>query len=214
MASQTRSSQIRDLVNQWEQLVGYSIEVPDWAVDEMSKHADKYASLYDVGQYMVAHQRTGGGASADLFVPEWNSMMPWGKYGMNSAEYGARHESFDSSYRKLTGQNVPQDVIDRALKENQGAMTGAQFDTWLLNQDSIKQQYGWLKYGIDFQQFQTQKLQMEQQFGGKVSDQQAILQLQYLHAAQGADKSAAVTPTLTQIEKKQANVGAGQSEVR
>jgi hypothetical protein len=214
LPAQTRTSQIRDLVNQWEQLVGYSIEVPDWAIDEMASHPDRYSSLYDVGQYMVVHQRTGGGASADYFVPEWNSMMPWARYGMNAAEYGARHESFDSSYRRLTGQDVPADVIDRALKENQGTMTGSQFDTWLLSQDSIKQQYGWLKYGLDFQQFQQQKLQMQQQFGGALSDQQAILQLQYLHAAQGPDKSVAVTPTLTQIEKKQANVGVGQSEVR
>jgi hypothetical protein len=48
----------------------------------------------------------------------------------------------------------------------------------------------------------------------RTTDAEAVVQLQFLHQAQGPNVSVGVTPTLTQQEKKQANVGVGQSVVR
>jgi hypothetical protein len=219
VADPNRLVQIRDLVNQWEQLVGFSTTVPDWMVNEMADsmsyggldHA--ISSLYDVGRYMSFH--VGDPARGDtLWSQAHADAMPWARFGMTSTEYDSKLESYDTSFRTLTGQNAPQDLIDRALHEHQGTMTGAQFENWLLAQDSIKNTYGWLKYGLDFQQFQTQKLQMRQQFGRELSDAEATTQLQYLHAAQGPNVSAAAQQTLGQVEKKQAQTGVSGSVVR
>ena len=209
--AQTRLDQIRDLVNQWEQLVGYTISVSDWDVSAMAAEPGKYMTLFDVGQFMQWY-------SGNLW---WQSVpagaldaIPWAKYGMSATEYQTKFDAYDTSFLQLTGQNLPSDMLDQALKLHSGVMTGAQFNTWLLSQDSIKNTYGWLKYGLDFQQFQQQKLSMNTSFGKQLTDVEAVTQLQYLHQAQGPNVSAAVTPTLTQEEKRQAQTGVGQSVVR
>ena len=209
--AQTRLDQIRDLVNQWEQLAGYSVSVSDWDVSAMAAEPGKYMTLFDVGQFMQWY-------SGNLW---WQSVpagaldaIPWAKYGMSALEYNTKFEAYDNSFLQLTGQNLTQDLLDQALKTHQGVMTGAQFNTWLMSQDSIKNTYGWLKYGLDFQQFQQQKLQMQTSFGGQLSDAEAVVQLQYAHAAQGPNVSVAAQQTLTQVEKKQAQTGVGQNVVR
>lgn len=215
MASQTRVDQIRDLRTQWEQLVGYSIAVPDWAVSEMADNLS-VASLFDFGQYMRQHQHlVAANDPHAYFVPEsYTLSMPWAQFGMSRTEYDSKLGAFDSTFRTLTGQTAPQDLIDRALHEHQGSMTGAQFNTWLLSQDAIKQQYGWLKFGLDFNQFQTQKLQMRTSFGRELTDAEAVTQLQYLHTSGGGNVSAAAQQTLSQVEKKQAQTGVSGSVVR
>ena len=218
MASQTRLDQIRDLVNQWEQLVGFSVTIPDWMVSEMADATNyggmtKIMSLFDVGRYMTIHigdPKTG----AYLWATDQAAAMPWARYGMSKTEYDSKLEGFDTAFRTLTGQAVPQDLIDQALAQHQGLMTGPQFETWLLAQDSIKNTYGWLRYGLDFNQFQSQKLQMRTQFGRELTDAEAVVQLQYFHQAQGPNVHASVQPTFTQTERKQAQTGVTGSVVR
>ncbi len=216
--AQTRLDQIRDLVNQWEQLVGYTVTVPDWMVYEMANQqtsAGWVTNLFDLGQYMLGHTAPGA------YNLVWSNapFQPWAWYGMSATEYNAKLQQFDSTYQQLTGQSLPgntghNDLVDQALKQHQGTMTGAQFSTWLMSQDNIKNTYGWLKYGLDFEQFQARKLDMRTAFGRDLSDQEAVTQLQFLHQAQGPNVSVGVQPTLTQQEKRQANVGIGQSVVR
>src|SRR5215510_4681078 len=191
MPSQIRLDQIRDLVNQWEQLSGYSTTVADWMINEMADVLD-YAglghaitTLYDVGQYMAQH--IGDPARGDtLWATDKATAMPWAKYGLNAVQYDEHIGDYGSTFLRLTGQNAPQDLIDRALHEHGGTMKGAQFETWLMAQEGIKNAYGWLRYGMDFQQFQSQKLNMRTQFGRQLSDEEAVTQLRYHHAAQGA----------------------------
>lgn len=213
MTDAARLSEITDLLNQWEALVGHTVTVPNWMVDEMANNntvAGFITSVYDVGRYMKAHTAPG----PYNLIWEDAPFQPWAWYGMSASEYGTKVQSLDSTYQQLTGQNAPADVIDQALSVNQGTMTGSQFQTFLLSQENIKNTFGWLKYGLDFQQFQQQKLQMRTQFGRDLTDQEAVAQLTYMHAAQGPNVSAAAQPTLTQVEKKAAQTGVGQSVVR
>lgn len=211
---QNRLDQIRDLVNQWEQLSGYAVSVSDWMINDMAALSDfsgmgPINSLFQLGQYMRWYSGSASWQSHPI-----GGVGQWAWYGLSAAEYNTKVEAFDSTFQQLTGQNVPQDLIDRALSQHQGTMTGGQFQTWLLSQDNIKNTYGWLKYGLDFQQFQQQKLTMNSTFGRELTDAEAITQLQYLHQAQGANVAAGVQPTLSQVEKKSAQTGIGQSEVR
>ena len=219
MTAQLRLDQIRDLVNRWEEQVGFSVTVADWMINEMADALDygglghAITTLYDVGQYMVQHIGDPSTGST-LWDSSKAAAMPWARYGMSSTEYDAKLSAFDSTFRTLTGQSAPADVVERALHQHQGTMTGQQFETWLLTQDAIKNQYGWLKYGLDFQQFQTQKLNMRTQFGRELSDQEAVTQLQYHHAAQGANMGVGVQPTLSQAERKQTQIGLSANVVR
>ena len=219
MPSQQRLDQIRDLVNQWEQLVGFGTTVTDWMVSEMADAMDygglghAITSLYDVGQYMTQHIGDPSDGS-HLWANTSANAMHWAKWGMNSNEYNRKLEEYDSGFRSLTGQAAPQDIVERALHDHQGTMTMGQFETWLLAQDAIKNTYGWLKFGLDFQQFQTQKLQMRTQFGRDLTDEEATAQLRYHHAAQGGNVGVSAQPTLGQAEKKQAQTGVSGSVVR
>lgn len=209
--AQTRLDQIRDLVNQWEALTGYTIQFNDWAIGEMAGKPGEFQTLYDIGKFAQIYS----GSMWWQFIPSGAlDNMPWAKYGMSATEYSAKVSGYDAAFTQLTGQSLPQDMIDQALKQERGTMTAAQFTTWLMNQDSIKNTYGWLKYGLDFNQFQTRKLEMQNEFGRPVGDQEAVGLLTTLHAAQGPNMSVGVSPTLTQQERKQANVGVGQSVVR
>ena len=214
MATQARLSEIADLVTQWELLAGYAVQdIPQWAINDMAdnKFID-IANLYDVGQYMQHFV----GSQPWQIHPAQGMPGQWAWFGMSATEYQTKLEAYDSTFMSLTGQNVPADLVDQALRQHQGTMTGAQFSTWLLNQASVKNTYGWLRFGLDFQQFQQRKLDMQSAFGTNyyLSDAQAVAQLTYLHAAQGANVSAAVQPTLTQVERKQVSQGPAQSEVR
>ena len=214
--AQQRFDQIRNLVNQWEQMAGFTVTVPDWMIWEMAGNvtsAGYVTSLFDVGQYMYQHAAI---PSSSPYHLSWDQggNMPWAFYGMSAPEYDSKVQDFNSTFQRLTGQNVPQNLIDQALRQNGGTMTGSQFQNYLLTQTALKNQYGWLKYGLDFEQFQQQKVQMLTQFGHELTDEQAVAQLQALHAASGSNVSAALQPTLTQVEKKAAQTGINTSVVR
>ena len=205
MATANRISEIWDLVNQWEQSIGHTVSVADWMVNEMAGQPERYETLFDVGQYFGNH--IGDTSRGDIVMdPTRWGQMPWAQFGMTLTEYDTHLAAFNSSFRQLTGVDAPQDIITQALSQNQGRMSGPQFETWLLAQDNIKQQYGWLKYGLDFQGFQQQKLQMNQGFGGVLTDAEAVAQLQYHHAAQGRDLTAVARPQSQQQQKGTAAV--------
>jgi hypothetical protein len=209
--AQTRLDQIRNLVNEWEQLTGFTISFNDWAINEMAGKPGEFETIYDIGRFAEIYS----GSLWWQFIPEHAlDKIPWAKFGMSSTEYNAKLEAYDTAFQTLAGTSAPPDLVERALKEHQGVMSGSQFQTWLLAQDAIKNTYGWLKYGLDFEQFQAQKLQMRSSFGRDLSDAEAVTQLQYQHAAQGPNVSVAAAPTLSQQERRSANVGEAQSVVR
>lgn len=207
--NQERLTQLQDLVNQWEQLVGFSATVSDSILAAMAKN-NAISDIYDVAQYLKQNM---GGA--------WGNMQqqPWAWYGLSAAEYNSKLSSFDSVWRDLTGQALGSNdgvgnLIDQAFKQSGGQMSSTQFQTWLLSQDSIKNTYGWLRYGLNFNQFQQQKLSWQTAFGGTLSDAEGVQQLQYDKAAQGPNMAIAVQPTFTQQERKQATVGISGSVAR
>src|SRR5262249_8213510 len=196
MPAQMRLDQIRDLVNRWEEQVGFSVTVADWMINEMAA-TDAVSTLYDIGQYMSRH--IGDPARGDtLWATDKATAMPWAKYGLNAVQYDEHIGDYGSTFLRLTGQSAPQDLIDRALHEHGGTMKGAQFETWLMSQESIKNAYGWLRYGMDFQQFQSQKLSMRTSFGRDLTDEEAGTQLRYHHGTQGAGVGGGVPPTPTE----------------
>lgn len=206
---QYRVAQIQDLVNQWKSLVGFSVSVSDQLEANMANNYT-ITDIYDVGQYMKANM---GSA--------WSSMssQPWAWYGMSATEYNSKLSSYRSTWSQLTGTELPANdgngnIVDQALKQYQGQMSDTQFQQWLMSQDSIKNTYGWLKYGLNFDQFQQQKLGMNLSFGRTLSDTEGVTQLQYLHSATGPSMAIANQPTFTQQERKQANVGISGSVAR
>lgn len=211
---QDRITQITQLADQWNMATGFAFKIPDWAMKEMMTSAH-VMSLYDFGQYMFGHMQGAGHTGGAYFIPaDYAASYPWAQYGLDETQYHGAVMAFDNTFMSLTGQAATQDLIDQALHVHQGQMTGPQFQTWLLSQDKIKNTYGWLKYGLDFNQFQTQKLQMRTQFGRDLDNSEAVTQLQYLHSASGPNMAVQVNPTFSQQEKRQAQIGPTQSEVR
>lgn len=190
--------------------LGWQLDIPQWAIQDMAGQG--LTTAFDIGQYLAGHVGTDG---AHFVKPDFLTNMPWMAYGMNAASYNQSLLSLNATWTQMTGQTkVPDQILSQTLSQYKGQIAGAQFRDFLMTLDNIKNTYGWLRYGLDYQAFQQQKLQMRSQFGEQLTDQQAVVQLQYLHTAQGSNQSASAQPTFSQVEKRQAEVGVGQSEVR
>jgi hypothetical protein len=217
--NQVRKEQILDLVNQWGVLIGHSVEIPDWMIDEMATswhYVDGHSitTLYDVGRYMWAHVTHDNQPNQDHpFTGDQTAVFPWAFFGLSSTEYQTRYNTLAETWTGLTGQDFNTDIFNQYFTQAKGQLSASEFRSELLHDANMQKTYGWLRYGLDYNQFQQRKDEMRQQFGGELSNEQAVLQLQYLHQA-SADHSAQVVPTLTQQEKKSAEVGINLSEVR
>lgn len=211
---QERVLQIQDLINQWEQLTGFSVDLGSnqQLIADMAKNYS-LSDIFGVAQYLKTQAQTG--------KLTWGQIgnQPWAWYGMSATEYNTKLSSFASVWSQLTGTTLPANagqggLVDQAFMQFQGTMNETQFQQWLLSQDNIKNAYGWLKYGLNFNQFQQQKQGMTIAFGRTLSDQEGVQQLQYLHSATGPVMAIANQPTFTQQEKRQVQVGISGSVAR
>ncbi len=203
-------NELIDFLNQWNQLSGYqhtgSVNVGNTSL--MVKIAEHQpASLFDFSQFL------------------WNQgqgdiMHPWAGVGLSYDQYTQKINDYVGTFQRLTGKALNVNVGDPHSDYNmvyqwlRQGLTSAQVSDALQQNASIQAQYGWVKYGLDFNQFQTQKLSMNALFGRKLTDEEAVTQLQYLHTNQGPDMAVHVQSTLTQVEKQQAYTGASGSAVR
>ena len=204
---QPRLDQIRDLVNQWEQLVGYMIPVSDEMIDLMATGTtpagNKVNSLFDVGAMMASRGTTFSG-------------MPWARYGMNVSEWSSKFDVFGTAFSSLTGQAPDMGMFEEMINKLHGQGGEGEFRTLIANDPHIRETYGWVRFGLDWAGFQQQKEQMRMMLGvnGEVDDRQAVLQLQYTHRNQGGNSEVVAQPIATPDQKKQATFGTAQSEVR
>lgn len=232
--AQQRLDQLSELAHEWEALVGWTVTIPQWMINELATSTQYVTTtggygaivgaggtgavgsgmdLYGFGQYMKAHAGYGGGAY--VWTPDQLAAMPWAQYGLGPDAYNSLSVTFRSEYKKLTGQDIPTAALDKAFgsgqKSAQGLLTGGEYAQQLLADPSIQKTYGWVKYGLDYQQFQQQKDQMRSSFGHDLTDQEAVVQLRYFHSAQGS--SAGVTSGQPQ-QQQQKVPGVGGSVIR
>lgn len=196
-----------DLAAQWEQSDGYAVPVSDNMGWLLSMADAGISDLLDFSQWM------------------WNSSgtadqsKPWTGFGMTKDVYAATLNDYATRYEALTGQLI--DVSQPGAGTQffsylSKGLTGSEFQQQFMMDKTMQATYGWLKYGLDYQSFQQEKLQMQTAFGAQwhpLSDTDAVAQLQYWHRSGGPDASArAAAPS----PQKQAAVpgAAGQSVIR
>src|SRR5205807_2471700 len=153
---QSRLDQIRDLVNQWEQLVGFAYNVPDWAVNDMASNPN-VMNLFQIGQYMRRAQAPAGQRWSIPFDP---TRYPWAIFGMNLTEYQSRLQGYSTEFIRLTGQNITPQLFEEFMHASGGNAGPGDFAELIRNRADMIQQFGWLRYGLDHDQFNQQKLQM------------------------------------------------------
>lgn len=178
-----------DLEHSWQQLTGYNVPVSE---DDMVKMShDRSLTLADFGQYMWTKM-----------APDLKTAMPWAEFGVSKDEFHELVLHFGSGFKALTGEDPSQDVIHQALARVGGSgvssfyrFTADEWQQWLIHDQTMRDTYGWLKYGMDRQQFDTHKQEMRQSFGFDLSDKEATQQLQYFHAAAPDFYAASAQPT-------------------
>jgi hypothetical protein len=228
-----RVNQLEDLANQFEQISGYQAKVPDWMLQEMGTNNNygnighQINSLYDFGQYMQSHVNPSGAAGgAYAFGSDATKTMPWAFVGLNATEYNARVSSYQTVYKNLIGRDATDAELTQAFSGGAGQGSGggllsaSELDSKLKNDTTLQQTYGWLKFGMNYTEFQKQKADFRTQFGTQLTDEQAVQQLTYDHAlghVLGAYQTAQLAPQNSQqMQSGQPNnaVGIGQSEAR
>lgn len=204
---------ISGLFDQWNQSVGYTVQIPQWALIEMANLGIN--SAFAVGQYMWAHISDQGRDTGAYFVPPQAVMnSPWAAFGLGADAFKAAYTSYQQTLKELTGGTGDWGQFSNLLTQQGGQMNAAWLRGNLMQDPEMLKTYGWLRYGVDYTQFQTQKLQWGHLFGKDLTNDEGVAQLQYLHQAQGAGHEARQTPTLSQEEKRKANVGPSDNVVR
>jgi hypothetical protein len=203
---------IDDMISQWERLIGYSVDVPDWAKTEMAQRG--IGTLFQVGQYMWAHIYSGHDPGAYFVPPQAVQASPGAAFGLTNDDLSSKLQAYQQEMLRLTGGGGNWDDFWNRMKSGNGQLNIGLMEEQMKQDPATLKQYGWLKYGMDYDQFLQQKVQFEQHIGHDLSNDQAVTQLQYMHAGTAASQSVSQAPTLTQVEKRQAQTGVGQSQVR
>jgi hypothetical protein len=189
----------------WEQQTGY--QVPITSAQMLGMVNAGVETMHDIGQYVA---NTLSGPFATVLAN-----MPWAQYGLDKDTYAATAGTFGTEYKKITGQDISKDALHQAFLSppaaGGGIMTASQYAQQLMNDQSIQNTYGWVKYGLDFASWTQTKLGMRTAMGRDVQDTEAATILQYNKAATGS--SAGVTAKQTGQQTQQP-AGVGGSVVR
>ena len=172
------------LKGQWEALTGYQYEPSDQQLLMMANATGKdgVLTVADFGRVM-------GG---DPTVQKLYGNMPWANYGLTKDEYAATAAIFGTTYKQVTGQDISSEALAKAFSNpndptGTNLLTGSQYQQQLMNDTAIQNAYGWVKYGLNFSQWQQQKLSMQTSFGRTLNDAEAATVLQYTKSAAGSN---------------------------
>lgn len=182
---------VATLVEAWQQSTGFKIPVSAQDVVNMAttdtlpgggNAGHPVTSAFDVGQWM----------SDMMVIQHSNAMdaMPWAAYGLTEDSYRSLHADYATTYKQMTGQDISEAELAKAFTQGSGEWTATQYEQALKNRSDIQNQFGWVKYGLDYLSFQQQKLKMNPAFGHQLTDQEGVAQLQQWHVNQGSDYAA------------------------
>lgn len=181
-------SEIEDLALQWQQVAGFSVTIDEATLRKM---ADAHVvSMRDFGLWMW---NNGPGMTDEI-----KQRSPWLAWGLDQTTFNRQLSDYEDTYEQLTGQRVAFDpavgkqmdmasnFLWEAFRNN---LTQSGLREELMHDETIRNTYGWIKFGLTFDDFQQRKVDMRIAFGQDLSNDQAMLQLQYLHQAQGANRA-------------------------
>lgn len=173
---------LEGLMGEWQAITGYQFYPTDAQMLAMANQG--VLTLRDFGQYMAAQP----GLSAI------GQQMPWAVYGLTKDEYQSAAATFGTEYKKITGNDISPEALQAAFANPRdptgGLLNEAQYAQQLMNDASIQQQFGWVKYGLDFSAWTQQKLSLRGAFGRDINNAEAATILQYDKAASGSNLSA------------------------
>lgn len=196
---------LSDLRNQFESLIGYTQSISTKMLLAMAN--SKVLTLRDFGSFADAHA-VKYGVKLDSY--------PWAKYGLEKDQYNSISSVFSVEYQKVTGTSISPSALQQAFRNPQapggGLLTGSQYQQQLMQDANIQKTFGWVKYGMDYSQWQQQKLSMRTELGRDIKDSEAATLLQYQTQAKGSNQNA-----VARVPQQQPSVGAagiGQSVIR
>lgn len=195
---------LSDLRNQFEALIGFTINITQRTLLAMANA--RTLTLRDFGNFIAS--RKPQGINLDKY--------PWAKYGLDKDQYASTASIFATEYKKVTGQDASQSVLSDAFRNPHdptgGLLTGSQYQQQLMQDAAIQKTYGWVKYGLDYSQWQAQKLSMHTELGRDISDSEAATLLQYNTQARGSNQAAVAR--VPQQQPTVGSIGVGQSATR
>jgi len=185
-------TELEDLALQWQQVAGFGLTIDEASLRKM---ADAHVvSMRDFGQYMWTN----------LMPTDLKDRAPWLAWGIDQSTWNRQLSDYTDTYEQITGDrpnfavsaggqmDAPSSTFWDAFTRN---LTQSGLREKLLHDEGIKQTFGWVRFGLDFDTFQQRKTDMRLSFGVDLSNEQAVLQLQYLHQSAGASRSVqAVAP--------------------
>lgn len=177
--SQAYANQLYDLQNQWEQISGFAQPITTDQLIAMAK--EHVVGAGEFGRYIWSNVLAG--------KPALQQQMPWLQFFMDAETYHSRLSQLASDWQRYTGQVLnPTDAgLGQQWVESQlGGVTPGLAAPSIIDDPAIQKAFGWVRYGLTFRDFSLKKEQMDDAFGTQLTNDQAITQLHYFHAAQGS----------------------------
>jgi hypothetical protein len=198
---------LRDLRDQWEKNAGYIYTINDGDLFNIANASNGVSTLADFGKYFTAQ-----------LPASYVQAQPWIGLGLTKDVYAGLATSYGTEYQKLTGQTIDASSLAQAFQNvkdptGNNFLSASQYAEQLQSDQKIQNTYGWVKYGLDYNQFQQHKMAMQQAFGAPPTDQQAVQGLQYWHQNAGANAAVhAANPSTS--NNAPATPGTSQSVIR
>jgi hypothetical protein len=176
--------QLKSMMDEFGRETGYQFPISDTYLLEMANAG--VLTQQDFGTWTTQH--------LSGYMAKGLANMPWAQYGLTKDSYQQLATTYSTEYKKVTGQDIPPSQLTKAfLSANLaggGLLSGSQYSQQLMNDAAIQQQYGWVKYGLDFTAWTQQKLSLQGAFGRSIHDAEAATLLQYNKQAAGSNMSA------------------------
>lgn len=204
--SQAYANELYDLMNQWEQISGFAQPI---TTDELIAMAKQHVvGMGEFARY-VWNNFLGGGKSSTGdphgqpfaqggagALSAIQQQMPWLQFGMDAETYHSRLSQLASDWQRYTGEvlNPTDGSLGQQWVEAQlGGVTPGLAAPSIVDDPAIQKAFGWVRYGLTYRDFSLKKEQMSDAFGTQLTNDQAVTQLHYFHAAQGAASQARAT---------------------
>lgn len=191
--------QLMQMEHDYETANEFRVPVSDAQLLQMAQNGVN--SAYGFAQFMWG--------SVDFGLQE---AMPWAKYGITQDAFSQAVEKYSDTYADLTGQVATKDVLDQALRDSQGRLDVAHFTQKLKADKGVTDTYAWVKYGMNYQEFQQFKSDSRGAFGRDLSDTEAANVLSQQH--QFKSTGGATEATLVKTAAGQGPIGEGQAATR
>jgi len=198
-------NELTGLENQLNQLGAYHFNLTQDQLAAMARQG--ITSMFEFAQ------------QAFQFLPAQDQAnQPWLQFGLSHAQFDTTTLGYIDLIQQMTGQKPTPDQIKQALLSSKGQSNPQHWKEQFISDAGNQKAYGWIKYGLSYEEFHTWAAQQSSKFGKELSQEEAVTWLDEERKKQvepppGGSKEIQAQPVVAPSQKSGSSQ-IGQSAIR